>query len=94
MSYELAIAPEAEEDLERLVDSLPKRRQLLAIDAVHAELEKLAANPSLAVRSTLGRPTYRFGFKVDDVIYHWAATFKYDQSERALVITHVFRVPL
>ena len=69
MSYELAIAPEAEEDLDRLISSLPRRRREPAITAVLAELEKLAANPSLAVRSTLGRPTYRFSFEVDRVGY-------------------------
>lgn len=94
MSYELAIAPEAEEDLNRLIESLPKRRREAALDGVVTELEKLAANPSLAVRSMLGRPTYRFSFVADSVHYHWAATFKYAEDERTIVITHVFRVAL
>ncbi len=94
MSYELAIAPEAEQDLNRLVESLPKRRRQAALDAVLAELEKLAVNPSLAVQSMLGRPTYRFSFVAENVRYHWAATFKYAQDERAIVITHIFRVAL
>jgi plasmid stabilization system protein ParE len=94
MSYALAIAPEAEEDLNRLIESLPKRRREAALDGVAAELEKLVANPSLAVRSTLGRPTYRFSFIVENVHYHWAATFKYAQDERTIVITQVFRVAL
>lgn len=94
MSYELAIAPEAEEDLDRLISSLPQRRRGPAFDAVLAELDKLAANPSLAVRSTLGRPTYRFSFVADNVGYHWAATFKYAQDERTLVITHIYKVLL
>ena len=94
MSYELAIAPEAEEDLSRLIDSLPKRRRETALDAVITELEKLSANPSLAVPSTLGRPTYRISFVADNVHYHWAAAFQYAQDERTIVITHVFRVPL
>lgn len=94
MSYELAIAPEAEEDLDRLISSLPRRRRDAALTAVLAELEKLAANPSLAVRSTLGRPTYRFSFEVDRVGYHWAATFKYGTDERTIVITHIYKVLL
>lgn len=94
MSYALAIAPEAEQDLTRLVDSLPRRRRERAWDAIRDELNKLAANPGLAVRSTLGRPTYRFRFTVDDVGYHWAATFKYAEDERTIVITHVFRIVL
>jgi len=94
MSYELAIAPEGEQDLDRLIDSLPARRREAALDGVLAEFEKLAANPSLAVRSTLGRPTYRFSFVAEKVHYHWAATFKYAQDERTIVITHIFRVAL
>jgi hypothetical protein len=94
MSYELAIASEAEEDLLRLVDSLPKRHRDAAWDAVVVEPEKLAANPDLALRSTIGRPTFRFRFTLGEVGYPWAATFKYGEDERTIVITHVFRVPL
>lgn len=94
MSYGLAIAPEAEEDLTRLIDSLPNKRRGPALDAVLLELEKLAANPALAVKSTVGRPTYRFSFVVDRVRYHWAALFKYSSDEASIVITQLFRVPL
>jgi len=94
MSYELAIAPEAEQDLARLIDSLPPKRRGPALDAVLVELEKLAANPSLAVRSTIGRPTYRLAFTVDRVRHHWTALFMYSADERSIVITQVFRIPL
>jgi hypothetical protein len=94
MSYALAIAPEAEQDLARLIDSLPAKRRGPALDAVLAELEKLAANPGLAVKATIGRPTYRFSFTVERVGYHWAALFKYSADERSTVVTQVFRVPL
>lgn len=94
MSYALAIAPEAEQDLARLVDSLPPKRRGPALDAVLVELEKLAANPSLAVKSTLGRPTYRVSFTVDRVRYNWAAIFKFGLDERAIVITQLYRVAL
>ena len=94
MSYELGITPEAEQDLTRLIDSLPAKRRGQALDAVLAELEKLAANPGLAVKSTIGRPTYRFSFIVDRVRYHWAALFKYSPDEKAIVVTQVFRVAL
>jgi len=46
------------------------------------------------VRSAYGRPTYRFHFTLDEVGYHWAATFKFAEDERTIVITHVFRTPL
>lgn len=46
------------------------------------------------MRSTLGRPTYRFQFVVHGVHYHWAATFKYAEDEGTIVITHVFRVAM
>ena len=94
MSYALAIAPEAEQDLARLVGSLPAEIRVPALDAVLEQLEKLAANPALAVRSTVGRPTYRFSFVVDDVRYRWAALFEYSPDERSIVITQLFRVPL
>jgi hypothetical protein len=94
MSYALAIAPEAEQDLSRLINSLPAKRRGPALDAVLAELEKLAANPALAVRSTIGRPTYRFAFAVDNVHYHWAALFMYSADETAVVVTQIHRVPL
>jgi hypothetical protein len=94
MSYELAIAPEAEQDLVRLIDSLPAKRRGRAFDAVLIELEKLAANPGLAVRSNVGRPTYRFSFKVDRVSHHWAAIFKFSPDERTIVVTQLYRVPL
>lgn len=71
MSYALAITPEAEDDLEKLV-----------------------ANPQLAARGILGRPTYRFGFKAQGVGYHWAAIFKYSQDERFLVVTQLYKVAL
>jgi len=94
MSYELAITPEAEQDLARLSDSLPSKRRGAAFDAVLAQLEKLVANPALAVKSTVGRPTYRFSFVADRVRYHWAALFKYSPDEKAIVVTQLFRVPL
>jgi len=94
MSYALAIAPEAEQDLARLIDSLPSRRRGRALDGVLAELEKLAANPKLAVKSTLGRPTYRVSFVVDRVRYNWSAIFKFAVDERTIVITQLYRVAL
>ena len=94
MSYALAIAPEAEADLTRLIESLPRGRRDRAWDAVRGELNKLAANPGLAVRSTLDRPTYRFRFVLDNVGYHWGATFRYAADEQTIVITHIFRIPL
>lgn len=94
MSYELAITPEAEQDLARLIDSLPAKRRGAALDGVVMELEKLAANPGLAVKSTVGRPTYRFSFMAGGVRYHWAALFKYSPDEKSIVVTQLFRVPL
>ncbi len=94
MSYELALTPEAREDIHQLVSSLPPRVREDALHAIETELEKLALNPGLAVRSTLGRPTLRFRFIVGGATYHWAATFGYSQDERTIVITHVFRTAL
>lgn len=94
MSYELGITPEAEQDLTSLIDSIPAKRRGPALDAVLTELAKLTANPGLAVKSTMGRPTYRFSFTVDRVSYHWAALFKYSPDEKAIIVTQLYRVAL
>lgn len=94
MSYALALTPEAEEDLANLIDSLPRKARREGLDAVEAALQKLAANPGLAARGILGRPTYRFGFKASHIGHHWAATFKYSEDERSIVITQLYRVAL
>jgi hypothetical protein len=75
VSYELAIADEAFEDIERLIDSLPEARRAEAVAGVDEALQRLAANPLLAPKLNLGRPTYRFQFTAGGVGYHWAATF-------------------
>ncbi len=90
MSYALAITPEAEAQLVRLVESLPPSRRDVAFQAVLEELTKLAANPALAVRSRIGRPVYRFHFTAEGVTYYWATTFQYSMDEAAVVVTDVF----
>ena len=94
MSYALDITDEAAEDLERLIESLPADRRADALNGVETALERLAANPKLAVRQPLGRPLYRFSFRAADVTYHWGATFQYGQEERTIQVTHMFRVAL
>lgn len=94
MSYKLGITPEATEDLERLVATLPAARRSRALDAVLFNLEALAEDPSLAVKRHIGRPSFRFKFSVDDVGYWWEAVFRYSEDESTIVITHLFRVRL
>lgn len=94
MSYELEIADEAFTDLSRLIKSLPPGRQDEAIEGTDAELQKLAANPLLAPKVHLGRPTYRFHFKAGGTGYHWAATFVFSEDEKRIIITHVYRLAL
>ncbi len=94
MSYELDIADEAFADLERLIESLPEPRRAEAIDGIQAALLTLTANPMLAGKQSLGRPTYRFRFTAGGVGYHWAATFAYSADETRIIITHVYRIPL
>jgi hypothetical protein len=62
MSYALEITDTASEDLLALIESLPANRREDAIEGVDVALQKLAANPLLAPRQHLGRPTYRFSF--------------------------------
>ena len=92
MSYKLGITPEAAEDLDRLVVTLPTARRARALDAVHFNLEALAEDPSLAVKRHVGRPSFRFKFSVDDVGYWWEAAFCYSEDESTIVITHLYRV--
>jgi plasmid stabilization system protein ParE len=92
MSYVVALANEAEEDLTRLVASLPLRRRQAAIAAVAACIEQIAKNPLSAPTTTHERPTWRVEFNVDGVRYAWGATYQYSEDEKAVVITHVFRL--
>jgi len=94
MSYVPELTDVALEDLKNLIDSLPSSRRRDAIDAVEAALTKLAANPGLAQREHLGRPSYRFGFAAGGVTYHWGCTFKISEDESRIVITHLFRTAL
>ena len=92
MTYSLHVTPEAEEDLRRILDSYPSElRRAEAGSAIHAALQKLAANPALAVQSMLGRRTYEFSFRADGVMHYWAITFECVESPRTLVVTQVFR---
>jgi hypothetical protein len=91
MSYALDIADEAVEDLEKLLDSLPSARRADAIEGVDVALQKLAANPFLAPRRHLGRPTYHFQFTAGGVGYHWGCTFRFSEDEKGIQITHIYR---
>lgn len=93
MAYELAITPEAEADLQRLIDSLPPEGRSRALPAIIDALKPLGVNPALASRSSLAldRPMFLFRFEIDAVGYHWAATFAFGEDERTIVITHLFR---
>jgi plasmid stabilization system protein ParE len=91
MSYELELTDVAAEDLHALVESLPVDRRADAIDGVETALLKLAANPLLAARQHVGRPTYHFQFVAGGARYHWGATFSYSEDESHIRITHIYR---
>lgn len=94
MSYAPDITDAAFEDVERLLDSLPPERRGRALDALDAAFERLAANPRLAGKGPVGRPTFMFQFVIDGVHYYWAATFAYGEDEQTIWITHVYRPAL
>lgn len=94
MSYALLVSDEAADDLRALIESLPASRRRDALDGTDRALERLAANPLLAQRQSLGRPTYYFRFTAEGVTYHWGCTFQYSEDESSLCVTHVFRVSL
>jgi hypothetical protein len=91
MPYDPDITNEAFEDVERLIDSLPAERRSRAIDALDEAFIRLAANPRLASKGVIGRPTFFFRFEIDGVGYHWAATFCYSEDEKKIIITQVYR---
>ncbi len=91
MSYELEITEEAADDLAALIESLPAARRADAIEGVETAFQKLAANPLLAPKQHLGRPTYHFQFVAGGVRYHWGATFCYSADETHIRITHIYR---
>lgn len=93
MPYALKFADTAAEDLGRLVDSLPLRRRARSVDAIEAACLAFAERPIR--RSTGGgAPHFPLHFTVDDVHYHWVATYRLTEDETTVIITHVFRVPL
>ena len=94
MSFELQVSEEAIEDLHLLIDSLPMGHRRDALNGVDAALERLAANPLLATRGHLGRPTFHFAFRAGDVHHHWGCTFQYAEDEAGIRVTHIFRVSL
>lgn len=94
MSYELLVSDEAVEDLHALIAALQSSRRRDALDGVDAAIQRLAANPMLAQRQHLGRPSYYFQFRAEGVAYHWGCTFVYSQDEASIRITHIFRVSL
>ena len=94
MSFELQVSDKAIEDLHALIDSLPHKHRRDALDGVEAALERLAANPMLAAKGHLGRPTFHFHFRADGVHYHWGCTFAYTEDESGIRVTHVFRAAM
>ena len=94
MSYVLDLSDVAAEDLTALIESLPSSCRRDATDRVEEALQRLAANPLLAQRIHLGRPTYHFTFVAEDVHYHWGCTFCYAEDETSIQVTHIFSVPL
>lgn len=95
MTYKLNIAPEAEADLARLLESMPSARRERALGAVREALTPLAMNPA-ANRSSaaLGRPRRILSFTIDGTSYDWAATFIFLDDEQTIVITQFYRVSL
>jgi hypothetical protein len=94
MSYELLVSDEAGDDLRALIDSLPASHRRDALNGVDSAVARLAANPMLAQRKHLGRPTYHFQFVAGGVTYHWGCTFVHTQDETSIRITHIYRVLL
>jgi hypothetical protein len=94
MSYEPEITDEGFEDVEHLIASLPPERRGLALDALDDAFLRLAANPKLASKGPVGRPTFFFSFEVGGTHYRWAATFCFSEDETKVIVTHVFRPTL
>lgn len=94
MPYALAYAATAREDLFRLIDSLPAHRQEAAIDAIDRICMAFATGPVHRSGHRGEAPTFPLHFEVEGTRYYWAGTYRLNEEETTLYITHVFRVPL
>ena len=93
MSYALDITSEAAERLNNLIESLPADWQAAVMDAVEAELQRLAANPLPKAKDYYGHPAYEFPIRVGHREHAWGATYCISEDENHLVITDVYKVP-
>ena len=94
MSYALAYAATAREDLFRLIDSLPAHRREAAIEAIDRICRAFAGNPVHRSGRHREAPTFPVHFELEGTRYYRAATYRLSDEETTLFITHVFRVPL
>ena|SRR2546427_699095 len=93
MSYALVITNEAADRLESLIESLPASRQADAIEAVDAELARLATNPLPRAKDYFGHPAHEFTLRAGGVVLHWGVTYYISQDEKSLCVTHCYKVP-
>lgn len=93
MGYALVITDEAADRLQNLIDSLPQSRRAPAVEAVDAELTRLAESPLPKAKDYFGHPAYEFTFRVSGAVMHWGVTYYVSQDEKSLCVTDCYKVP-
>lgn len=93
MTYAIALTPEAEEDVVRLVTSLEAKRRGEALKGIEVAFSEYAAHAALATDPP-GRPYIPVHFDAGGVRYYWAATAQILAPAGVIIVTHVYRLPL
>jgi hypothetical protein len=93
LSYIAEISEGAENDLRKLIASLPADRQYEATWRLAECFVEIAEDPIRKYRnSPNGEPAVSIEFVVGDTRYYWEATFQFSQDETQMIFTHVYRL--
>ena len=93
MAYELRLPPDTRNEIVAFVFDrfATGGLQLAAVDAIEAELNKLAVNPGLGTTRPGGpfetRPIYRFKINVDSTDRYLQVVYKVHRKDGVVVIT-------
>ncbi len=90
MPFELRVFDRAEEDLYKLLETVPEERHDAILHAIDGILSEFVG------RNRADRPaglTIPLHFVTDSVRYRWLASWQYSQDERFIVITAFGRDP-
>lgn len=93
MAYELVITQTAAEDLQLLLADFPPDERNQAIDAIGEACAQFAAKPPYRA-GQWDTPHFLLEFRIGEVRYYWAATYRLTEDETKIAVTHIFRFGL